>query len=830
MKWKKNRVGNQVVKRLCYLSGSLLVPILMLWVCGTWLNSVYASDHNIGASSVVQNGSILIDAVLYDGLELFDADEAVALRNLGDVPANISGWRISDDLGKVTEPLPDMVIEPGALIWVAGDADAFGKQFGFAPDLVLASWPGFANAGDEVILFDSNNQVADALVYENGMLSTTDWQGPAVQPYTVNSVFGQEGQVLFRKRDPLTGLPVADSDVANNWAQEIDDPINGRKVQYPGWNLDEFFLTAKVTETAVLTISIAPDNALETMVEAIEHARETIISESFTFENIVIADAMTAAANRGVDVKILLEGSPPGGLTDHEKFVCQQLENAGGQCWFMISDADLRIYDRYRYLHGKFMLIDNRLVAISSENLSPNSMPFDDKSDGTWGRRGVVLWTDAKSIVSQVARLFEDDFDPAHHHDIFRWRADHHVYGPPPSGFVPISESGGVSYSVQYPSPAVFSGQFLFDLDLAPENSLHDNDSLLKLIEKAGEGDSIWVEQLVERPHWGPSSSNRTEDPNPRLEAYIAAARRGAEVRLLLDAYFDDPNSLVNNHSTCVFLKQLASEESLKMSCRTGNPTGLGIHNKMILAHVGGKGYLHVGSINGSELSHKGNREVALLVQADAAYSFLADMFERDWPHVLNLPLIFDMYQGPANHVLISEILYDSFGADEGEFIELVNPTAGTIDLSGYGLADAVNREDFEDLRRFPPGTSIAAGELLVVATSGEYFWEEYGSWPDFEILDTTAIVPDLIDDPAWGDQGTFLRLGNGGDEVILRDSSDLVIDLVTYGESELLNQEACPLLIGTNHSLERYPYWLDSDNCPEDFRDWPFPNPGVKP
>ena len=39
---------------------------------------------------------VLIEAVYYDGYELQDADEAVALRNLDGVSVDIGGWQLSD--------------------------------------------------------------------------------------------------------------------------------------------------------------------------------------------------------------------------------------------------------------------------------------------------------------------------------------------------------------------------------------------------------------------------------------------------------------------------------------------------------------------------------------------------------------------------------------------------------------------------------------------------------------------------------------------------------------------------------------------------------------
>jgi phosphatidylserine/phosphatidylglycerophosphate/cardiolipin synthase-like enzyme len=623
---------------------------------------------------------------------------------------------------------------------------------------------------------------------------------------------------------------VPDTNTADDWAQMRGDVINGRKVLYPGWDLDQFFFSARVTETAVLTIAIAPDNAFEAIVNQIESAARSVHIETLTFENVAIGDVLLDALNRGVSVTVLMEGDPFGGVSDLEKYVCERLESAGGQCWFMINDSSTNIFDRYSYLHAKFMLIDGRRVLIGSENLSPNSLPNDDKSDGTWGRRGVVLITDAPSVVSHVRTIFNLDLGSGDHQDVFRWHESDPDYGAPANGYVPVTLTGGITYATRFMTATVLSGTMAFEVVQSPENSLRDRDGLLGLVNQAGPGDTILVQQLSERPHWGPSGSDPSADPNPRLQAYMNAARRGARVRLLLDAFFDDRNDPVSNSATCNHVRRIALSEGLKLECALGNPAGLGIHNKMILVHIGGHGTIHVGSLNGTELSGKGNRELALQVQSDQAYDLLAEMFEADWPYRQYFPVILNNYIGPADHLLISEILYDPSGLDDKEFVEIANPTGRTVDLTGHTLGDAVNRDDFEDVRSFPAGTSIAPGSTLVVAASATAFRALFGHDPDLEILNTAAHVPDMIDDPSWGDPAAWLQLGNGGDEVILRDPYGRPVDVVAYGTGQFPGVIACGLVQIANASLERIPYWRDSDDCPADFREWPFPNPGSLP
>ena len=138
---------------------------------------------------------------------------------------------------------------------------------------------------------------------------------------------------------------------------------------------------------------------------------------------------------------------------------------------------------------------------------------------------------------------------------------------------------------------------------------------------------------LYENLFWGAEASNISDDPNPRLEAYLAAARRGAKVRVLLDAYFDNQDlaSPRSNLRTVEYLNAMALNEGLDLQARRRNPTGQGIHNKMVLAQIGGRGWVVVGSLNGGEVSAKLNREMALKVASDEAYSYLADVFWYDW-------------------------------------------------------------------------------------------------------------------------------------------------------------------------------------------------------
>ena len=95
-----------------------------------------------------------------------------------------------------------------------------------------------------------------------------------------------------------------------------------------------------------------------------------------------------------------------------------------------------------------------------------------------------------------------------------------------------------------------------------------------------------------EHKYWGDGQSNPIADPNPRLQRLIKAARR--------------------NRATVDYVRAIAAAEGLDLDARLGNPTGGGIHAKIVLIRVGGETWSVVGSLNGGEISHKINREVLM--------------------------------------------------------------------------------------------------------------------------------------------------------------------------------------------------------------------------
>jgi hypothetical protein len=134
----------------------------------------------------------------------------------------------------------------------------------------------------------------------------------------------------------------------------------------------------------------------------------------------------------------------------------------------------------------------------------------------------------------------------------------------------------------------------------------------------------------------------------------------------------------------------------------------------------------------------------------------------------------------PSAPLLISEIGYDTSGGSSEEWIEVVNRSGGTVDLSGHALSSEATVGGSDVSAAFPGGASIASGAFAVVASNGTSFASAQSTAADFEITDSAPGIVDMAASSGWS-MGSTLVLANGGDEVLLLDPFLTVLDAVTY-------------------------------------------------
>jgi predicted extracellular nuclease/phosphatidylserine/phosphatidylglycerophosphate/cardiolipin synthase-like enzyme len=638
------------------------------------------ATSTVGATStstttpITATTNVLLYMLYYTTYAGGQSDEAVRLINTSSSVAMVGNWSITDSTGAVTLPLT-ATIAPNGKIWVANSAASFRSLFGFSPDYEYAtdSDPtvpqaaasagfNFPDAGDAVQLRDMLSANLDTLVYKNGSTATIGWSGTAVRPYLPSGqpTFTEDGQILYRKLDQLTGRPYADTNTDNDWAEDNDpsgaitpvpndrefDDVSGKKFVRPAWALtdpafEDMFFTKKYTETNVTTkFLVNPDNGYEPIHQMIVSATTSITIETYEFKHLGLAQDIIDAKNRGVAVTALFDGNPcctnrPG---DETLWVAQQWDAAGIPVYFMSGAPNLSS-DKYRYnnLHAKIMIVDDQWVLTGSDNFAYSGLADDPRGNGTAGARGAMIITNAPNVVAHTRRMVNFDFQPGKYPDIVRWNTAP-GFGTPAPGFTPTVLPDMTGYNPVKPTALVVTETQSIEIVQAPDNALRDVDSLIGMVNRAGAGDEVMVQQQYERKYW---ETGTTTHPNPRLEAYIQAARRGANVRIILDGFFEggDCTSLTHNPATVAYVNGmgLPNLQARLSEATEGQPVGQtvpttgNVHNKMVLVRDGTDGYIHVTSINGSLNSSKNNREYGFQVQSNAGYQYYKDVFDYDW-------------------------------------------------------------------------------------------------------------------------------------------------------------------------------------------------------
>ena len=160
----------------------------------------------------------------------------------------------------------------------------------------------------------------------------------------------------------------------------------------------------------------------------------------------------------------------------------------------------------------------------------------------------------------------------------------------------------------------------------------------------------------------------------------------------------------------------------------------------------------------------------------------------------------------------------------DGEWIEIFNPNLFGLPLTGIKIGDDADQSGKEGLVMFPPGYYIEAGEVLVIANQGNTFRKAYGLFPDFEMVDSHPAIPDMLPYPK--SRRSSIQLSNSGDEVVLLDPWNGVVDGISYGNSSYHGFGSPVLAPGEGNSLERYPPERDRDN-PGDWRERTDVSPG---
>lgn len=549
------------------------------------------------------------------------------------------------------------VLPPGGEIWVAATAWGFQKVWGFppafeagpttpdVPDLdgngVFLKLPGHRGT---VALIDDGGEVIDFVPWETTKeevfvaedFNAMPWSGPPLR-LAGTSFYGWTGQVLGRDRNEKGEL-LKDTDSDDDWDSGFSTKQLG---QEPTHRIERAgqarFVTSPIRGKARVLATSAPDNNHATLLEAFAGAKKTLRVRIYEMTNPRIVEALMKARARGVDVTIYLEGSPVGGIADQERWLLDRAAKSGIHVWFIGGKPKNPIKPRFRFDHSKYVIIDDQKVIIGSENYGRSGVP----AINSYGNRGWMVHIENPAFVKQLRAVWDADLvidakgeavvgDLVNIND-----SPTDAYGLPyrDPAFVPDDTVHRGRYEAPV-KPVLAEGEMGLELVLSPDTSLNENSAILGLIGRAEK--VLYVEQNSIRRRWGKKSDDKDtfgDVPNLALQAVIAAARRGVKTRILLDStwYNVQGDEDRDNDDTALFLNELALKENLDIVAKVINleTTGLEkIHTKGII--IDDK-EVFVGSINWTENSFKGNREVGVVVSHPKVAGYYGDLFRRDW-------------------------------------------------------------------------------------------------------------------------------------------------------------------------------------------------------
>jgi phosphatidylserine/phosphatidylglycerophosphate/cardiolipin synthase-like enzyme len=347
----------------------------------------------------------------------------------------------------------------------------------------------------------------------------------------------------------------------------------------------------------------SPDSSFIVLSDLIENANKSIYVNGYTFESKHIAELLKTAKSRGVDVTVILEKSPVGGISPLQKAAIAELIYAGIPV-YLSNDPYIH------FNHAKYIIVDNTSILVTSENFVDEGFPPNLVGNRGWG--AVIV---DSSLAGFFIRLFFEDLQKGIiAQDII----------PLNSAFHEQSKPSEQRYSSKF-KPKSYVGNFEVLPVVAPIDAV---EKILALIASANE--SVYVEQMYIYRYWGSKREGYT--PNKFLEACIEAARRGCEVKILMDSTWyniqkKDPRS---NLYTMEYVNSIAKKEGLELEAKLINfkKTGLlKLHNKGVV--VDNKIVL-VSSINWNEHSPTKNREVGIIIFGTPA-EYYSKVFLSDW-------------------------------------------------------------------------------------------------------------------------------------------------------------------------------------------------------
>ncbi|MCL2460470.1 MAG: phospholipase D-like domain-containing protein, partial [Euryarchaeota archaeon] len=462
----------------------------------------------------------------------------------------LTHYSITDGEGTLTFP-PGASTRGKNTIIIAYEGSAFFDVHGYypdfeirdsshVPDMIRTGTFRLANKGDEISVFSGTRE-----------LETVRWPGDVVP---------REGQVHYRGPD-------------GTW-----DP---RVLMLGGTRL----LPALFSGVSGVAF-VSPDSSRPELLRAMHEAEKSLFLNAYEITDREVAEALCELHASGVHVQVLVEGGPVGGISKEERTVLNELIQCGTDVKQVGGGA---VHPPYRFNHAKYLIVDERCVLVTSENIKSHGFP----EQGMNGNRGWGVYLCHPGFASYMKTVFFEDVTST-------------------AAVPPI-----FSYGQNYPGTdenaselraynAVFDRFAFAGADVIPVIAPDTTHELVSLIDRATK--TIDIEQAYISQNKG----KWTE----LMHHVLDAARRGVAVRILLDSYWYNVVNANDNDEIVDQILRISYDEALPIEARLVDLRATNlvkIHNKGVI--IDGN-EVFVGSINWNENSPTFNREVGVIIRS----------------------------------------------------------------------------------------------------------------------------------------------------------------------------------------------------------------------
>lgn len=526
-------------------------------------------------------------------------DEYLVLSNCGPETVNLLDWAVSDGEGAIR--FLEGTLMPGCSLSLSENASSYAAAYGVAPDVHIAGWSSgdyvevsgrfrLADSGDTIELTSPDGDATDAVVYGDALAPATGWFGGAIPVL-------RQGEVVRR----LSSGDVIDTNSSDDW-------MHFREFRYGHTGHG---VISQVVPPGAVTCFASPDCSLESVLGVISGATTSVRLCAYEMSSSQVCDGLLDAMSRGVDVHVLVDALPVGGMSSSQVACISSLARAGVDIRVLGGDLDGGVVRHVGALHAKYIVADEETLVALSENFVEDGVP----SDRLFGNRGWGVSVANRSIASFMARVFDDD-SREDRTDIWPWLEDRRY---DPGAAIPEAEASEHSEGMLQPVTSMSGAEI--SLFISPDASVEEA-FLAELITGATD---VVFEQFQAEPSW---TTRWSDEPtlSPVLGAVGEVLAGGGKAMGLFDGSWyniDDNGDAVSYLSAAA----LASGAPPSFALLTNESPITVMHNKGLVLDESSV----VSSNNWVYSSFARNRELAVVVRSEEVSSYFRGAFRLDW-------------------------------------------------------------------------------------------------------------------------------------------------------------------------------------------------------